>query len=999
MPRKILPVPGIFTRLTAVMLPGLAAVFFAFAGQAQQLSSPDQLQQLLQRQGGQSSGSGSGTSTGQIVPQTPDILIQPAQQNQSNQRQLPPSRLEQIMSSRAGTQLRQFGYDRFGTGQAVLVPQTGAIQDDYVLGPGDEVVVSLRGQENNEFRTAVDRNGQVVLPRLNPIAATGRSFGSFREDVESAVRRAFVATSAFVSIGRVRQISVLVAGEVNNPGQRLVTGLSSAVDALLLSGGVKKTGSLRNVRIQRGGREYRVDLYDVLTGRGGGANLRLSDGDRIVVPPLGRTVAVSGLVRQPGIYELAPGQSSIAARALLALAGGQEVRGNYRISVLRIMPDGRTALTPLANEGGTVGDSEILFVQLGADQSTSQATISGGLGMAGPLALGGASKLSDYVRAPGALGLAPYSLFGIISRKNSRNLLRELLPFTPVAVVNGTEDSLLQSEDIVRPISVKEAQMLTRALCAYLANQQAAEEAMRNPTANDNSASSVTGKTIKSAGSVDITHGESYRSCNPDDAASRVFAVQGADGQVVSAIQRPAANQFGDTLPQYFLPGGPGQNQAQTIQQPAAGLPGGIPQQSNFGSDNQPAVPQDMTAEGVPPSLPPFSYPMDRQRQRQTAAPNFQDQALQPGQVALNREVTRFADLAQQLGVTELVLANFLLDHQVTLSGAVRGPGRYFVGPSVNLPDLVAAAGGTANWADTGAIEVVSTAVDTDTGRSITSRVSLSKADGTYASYRVRPQDVFRFNTVFTANDYGTATVQGQVRSAGDFQIRHGERLSTLLMRAGGLTSTAYPYGAVFLRRSVANLEHDSYLRAAKEAEDQLLVAMTRVGTDKISPETFSAMQNFITDLRNQKAVGRISVNADPSVLAAHPEMDPLLEPGDLIYVPQRPSTISVLGQVQQPGSYLLQAHTTIREYIARAGGYSPTADESDAYVVLPDGSARKVETSWLNFTSNDLPPGSAIVVPRDVTPLDLRQIIIDTSQIFSQLAVSIASVAVISRY
>ena len=126
--------------------------------------------------------------------------------------------------------------------------------------------------------------------------------------------------------------------------------------------------------------------------------------------------------------------------------------------------------------------------------------------------------------------------------------------------------------------------------------------------------------------------------------------------------------------------------------------------------------------------------------------------------------------------------------------------------------------------------------------------------------------------------------------------------------------------------------------------------------------------------------------------------MDPLLEPGDLIYVPQRPSTISVLGQVQQPGSYLLQAHTTIREYIARAGGYSPTADESDAYVVLPDGSARKVETSWLNFTSNDLPPGSAIVVPRDVTPLDLRQIIIDTSQIFSQLAVSIASVAVISR-
>lgn len=185
---------------------------------------------------------------------------------------------------------------------------------------------------------------------------------------------------------------------------------------------------------------------------------------------------------------------------------------------------------------------------------------------------------------------------------------------------------------------------------------------------------------------------------------------------------------------------------------------------------------------------------------------------------------------------------------------------------------------------------------------------------------------------------------------------------------------------------------------AAKETEDQLIVAMTRVGSDKISPDTFSAMQGFITDLRSQKALGRISIAADPSVLAAHPDLDPLLEPGDVIYIPQRPSTVSVLGQVRQPGSYPFRSRATIGDYIARAGGYSPTAETSGAYIVLPDGSARKMETSWLSFTSADLPPGSAIVVPRDVTPLDLRQIIIDTSQIFSQLAVSIASVAVISR-
>jgi protein involved in polysaccharide export with SLBB domain len=629
---------------------------------------------------------------------------------------------------------------------------------------------------------------------------------------------------------------------------------------------------------------------------------------------------------------------------------------------------------------------------LDADHITNQATLSGGTGLAGPMAITGGSRLSDFIRAPGALGQSPYTLLGIISRKNPRNLMRELVAFTPSSVLNGTEDGELNGDDIVRPISVREEQLVTNAVCTYLANQQNALEAQRAPAQNDIS-SAAAANNNNSGNNKDEDHINSYRGCSQDEGGARVFSSQSTNGQLSSTAQRPFVDQFGDALPEYYLPApvqgqsqqsplNPGVNPVEADQQQGIGLAPGVP-------------PQTASGEGRP--LPPFSYPMD-QAQHTRLAPNFQDQALQPGQIASNREATRFADLARQLGVTELVLANFLIDHQVVLYGAVHGPGRYFVGPTVALPDLVQAAGGTSNWADTSAVEVTSTAVDARSGRSVTSRITLSKPAGTYASYRVRPQDVLRFNTVYADNDNGTVTVQGEVRSAGSFQIRRGERLSELLLRAGGLTNIAYPYGAVFLRKSVANMEHESYLRAAKEAEDQLLVAMTRVGTDKISPDTFTSMQGFINDLRKQKAVGRISINADPSILATRPDMDILLEPDDIIYIPQRPSTVSVLGQVRQPGSYVIRPHMTIRDYILRAGGYTPTAEESDAYIVFPDGSARKVETSWFSFTSNDLPPGSAIVVPRDVTPLDMRQIVIDTSQILSQLAVSIASVAILSR-
>ncbi len=117
-----------------------------------------------------------------------------------------------------------------------------------------------------------------------------------------------------------------------------------------------------------------------------------------------------------------------------------------------------------------------------------------------------------------------------------------------------------------------------------------------------------------------------------------------------------------------------------------------------------------------------------------------------------------------------------------------------------------------------------------------------------------------------------------------------------------------------------------------------------------------------------------------------------------MIYIPQRPSTISVLGQVMQPGSYPYRAGATLDDYLEQAGGHTTLADGSETFIVLPDGSARKVEKSWLNFDTDKLPPGSAIVVPRDVTPLDLRQTIIDVSQVFSQFAVAIASVAVLSK-
>ena len=210
------------------------------------------------------------------------------------------SGLEQQFSTRAGVTLKQFGYDVVGAGATVTATQIGAVQDSYILGVGDQVQIVMVGHENATYIVTVDRDGRIILLNLPPVVAAGRTMGEVRAELGSRISAQFLNTKSYISLGTIRQISVLVTGEVNVPGMRTLTGLNTALDALLLSGGVKKTGSLRGVYIVRGSRRIPLDLYSIIN-RGTMTRVgALTEGDRIVVPPIGGTVAITGLVSRPG---------------------------------------------------------------------------------------------------------------------------------------------------------------------------------------------------------------------------------------------------------------------------------------------------------------------------------------------------------------------------------------------------------------------------------------------------------------------------------------------------------------------------------------------------------------------------------------------------------------------------------------------------------------------------------------------------------------------------
>lgn len=912
----------------------------------------------------------------------------------------PPSTLERLLSERAGLRLEQFGYDQLGIGRAVTASQVGGAQDDYVLGAGDEVVVSLRGQDNSELRVTVDRDGRVLLPRINPVSAGGRPFGEFKRDLIAAIKRSYVSTDAFVSVGQVRQISVMVSGEVSNPGLRTVTGFSTVADAIALSGGVLKTGSLRAVKIKRGGRTITVDLYSILTEHATLKRVALADGDRIVVPSVGGTVAVTGDVRHQGIFELPAGRSAITLKDALALANRTILPGVYRLSLLRQMPDGRRRLVDVSGQHETIRDGEILFVKMAVDRSLGKIELAGAVQSPGVFASGKYRTLHDLLPSEDAFEKNAYMLFGYVDRTDPATHLHSAIPFSPKHVIQGKQNVALKGDDVVHIITKREM----RALLNWAKQdslKQSDQLLGRQNTQNQNSSSGVNGVDKGRDGQMGVGQ------------TSVGQASGGQQGQY--GAYGSSATQSGGTaaaMASGYAVNGQAANSAQANGQYQNSYQNGYPNNypntysggySDDGMSGQPSGMTPQTQDNTAASGA-NSYDAARSAPGMSAGRIGGNAMLTPnaGMISEADDGIRSDDISPELrrliNRDNAYLRNVLVYYVINVSGALNDPGMYLAAPGTSLAEAIAAAGGLKKDADLSEVEVTSTVLNVESGSSATTRQKYSLAGGEAAdAVSLLPKDSVLVRSVYTNRTAGSVTIAGQVRYPGTYTLLRGDRLSSILARAGGLTEVAYPEGTVFMRQSVAESEQQAHLRAAQQIEDQMLTGLSRRTKDsQMSAEAFTAVQSYVQELKQSPALGRMVVTVDAETLSGHPERDPVLQPNDRIVIPQKPYSVSVMGEVLQPNSVPHVKGASAEDYIEMAGGFSQLANEDEVFIVLPNGQAYREETSWLRFSHREIPSGSLIYVGRDITGYDFRQGILDVASIFSSFATTAASMVVL---
>lgn len=231
-----------------------------------------------------------------------------------------PSQFQRFVLESTGQRLDHFGSELFDNPQAYAVDSAAPAPADYVLGPGDEVRIQIWGAVDFAANLTLDRNGQVTLPKVGTLNLAGTQV----KDLEAAVRKqvagVFTNVSLNASLGRLRGITVYVVGQARQPGTYNLNSLSTLVNAVFASGGPGVNGSMRNIRLQRGGQTVTtLDLYDFIAKGDKGKDVRLQPGDVITIPPAGPRIALTGATDHSAIYEVKPGST---LQDVLALGGG-----------------------------------------------------------------------------------------------------------------------------------------------------------------------------------------------------------------------------------------------------------------------------------------------------------------------------------------------------------------------------------------------------------------------------------------------------------------------------------------------------------------------------------------------------------------------------------------------------------------------------------------------------------------------------------------------------
>ncbi len=355
--------------------------------------------------------------------------------------------------------LARFGLELFDREISTFSPVDDMpAPDGYRVGPGDSINLYLYGNEEIDAALSVNREGQLILPRLGPLSVGGLTFEQVKEVIEAKVASKLVATKVVVSLGKLRAINVFLAGDVLAPGSYSVSGLSTVLQVLYAGGGVSEIGSLRNIQVKRRGKVVAtLDAYDILLSGDTSGDIRLASGDTVFVATAERLVSIDGEVKRPAIYETLP---SDTLGDVLRMSGGISASGYGKSASIERRLPGQSSVSrvqvDLENSkdlGQPLFDGDRLVVAAIKEEVGNQVLLRGAVARPGGYAWFDGQRITDLVGNLDDDLLSETDLStGLVVRRTGVGLEIEAIAFDlGEAITNrgGIEDLMLQEKDEV----------------------------------------------------------------------------------------------------------------------------------------------------------------------------------------------------------------------------------------------------------------------------------------------------------------------------------------------------------------------------------------------------------------------------------------------------------------------------------------------------------------------------------------------------------------------
>ena len=288
-----------------------------------------------------------------------------------------PSVIAKYFEILTGQQLAVYGASEFSQQQDSSLLFFNTMGRDYRLAPGDVLKITLRGFQELDTTVKIGRDGNLTLANLAPFNVTGFSISEVENRLLTILKLDDASASVFLSIDTSRLITVQVSGAVDAPRTLAVPAYTPLSRALAYAGGISDTGSLRNIILRNSdGAVTKVDFYDFLQSPMGANDPLVTDSSRIFIGDKGPTVAVTGFVARPGIYELEQNTAEIRVLNLLNLAGTTLIPPGAEIEALYFDEDGKSASRKLRLED-TITAGEAVRVRFIETRNTQTVTIRG----------------------------------------------------------------------------------------------------------------------------------------------------------------------------------------------------------------------------------------------------------------------------------------------------------------------------------------------------------------------------------------------------------------------------------------------------------------------------------------------------------------------------------------------------------------------------------------------------------------------------------------------